>query len=234
MASASAPAPTAPVASSSLRCSLCTDPLLSFSDPGESEDLQLENEMQIDSGLVLDDVELECGHHYHWQCVLDYAEENGPDAAACAVCAIPLYQGVGHGNDGEEGQFLVIVRNEGGETPDFDLGAEIAHQRFLAANPRIARAETFLSLVEQGDADAAEAFLNADPENGGEPVDVNAIKRGTGQTALHLAALNNDEPGVRMLLAYGADRTIEDDTAETAADCAKSVKAENVLCALAE
>ena len=55
------------------------------------------------------------------------------------------------------------------ETPDFDLGAELEQQKFMAANPRVARAETFLSLVEQGDADAdaAEAFLNDDPETGG-------------------------------------------------------------------
>jgi hypothetical protein len=80
----------------------------------------------------------------------------------------------------------------------------------MEKNPHIAQAETFLVLVEQGDADAAEEFLHSSyllyfgciqspiltvlsvDVDGREPVDVNARKRSTGQSALHLAAFNNE------------------------------------------
>jgi len=91
---------------------------------------------------------------------------------------------------------------------------------------------------------------------------VNVRKRSTGQTALHLAAYNNEcatllalvtgeadpqvsylnfrlcclnsEPGVRMLLTYGADRDARDDAAQTPLECALQVKAEAVVRALTE
>jgi len=84
-------------------CSICTDPLVVTTEPedGAADD------------AVLDDVELRCGHHYHWQCILDHAESD----TGCAICATPLYEeeASGSSSDGESsGRFFVTVRNEGG------------------------------------------------------------------------------------------------------------------------
>ncbi|EJD49209.1 ankyrin [Auricularia subglabra TFB-10046 SS5] len=179
-----------------MSCAICHEPLTIPNQDGDEG-----------PSTLLDDVELACGDHYHWQCILDH------NSSKCAAC--------GTDGLGRDGKFLATVRNEGGVTEDFDLGAELAELQFLAEHPDIERAETFLTLVEQGDADAAEELLS-----GPDAVNVNATKRNSAQTALHLAAYNNDAEAVEMLLRHGADKNARDDSGQTPLECALEVKAE--------
>jgi hypothetical protein len=82
-----------------MSCGICGDPLLVPAD--------------IDEGGadVPDDVALRCGHRYHWECLLDAG------SARCSAC--------GADGRGADGRFLVDVRNEGGLTHGFDMGAEL-------------------------------------------------------------------------------------------------------------
>ncbi|KZV83350.1 hypothetical protein EXIGLDRAFT_656163 [Exidia glandulosa HHB12029] len=180
------------------KCCVCLESLTvpSDSDEGPSE--------------VIDDVELPCRHHYHWQCILDHP------SSICSSCGADARNA--------DGKLLVTVRNEGGVSEDYDLGAELEEEAFLAGHPHIGRAEAFLALVEQGDADAAEGLLRGD--EGEEPVDVNVTRRNSKQTALHMAAYNNDGDAVQLLLRYGADRKALDDSGQTPLECALEIKAD--------
>lgn len=53
-----------------------------------------------------------------------------------------------------------------------------------------------------------------------------------GQTAMHMAAYNDDIEGVKLLLCYGADKNIKDEDGRTALDCAKQVDAKGVIALL--
>lgn len=64
---------------------------------------------KAEPAFVIDDVELVCGHHYHWNCIMDYAmaTQNGAKDLKCTQCQAGVLHPVDH-------KFLVTVRNEGG------------------------------------------------------------------------------------------------------------------------
>lgn len=174
-------------------CCVCHDPLLVPNDDDEGP------------SALPDDVLYPCGHHYHWQCALDRA------TTVCAAC----------GADGRDadGKMLVTVSNEGGYvftpssspsdardrvTENFDLSEELEEEAFMLANPQIRRAETFLTLVEQGDWDEAESFLRDEPR-----VDANVTRRNSAQTALHMAAYNNECVSRLRLSSLAADILVQ-------------------------
>jgi hypothetical protein len=89
-------------------CGICREPLLisSDADEGPSE--------------IIDDVELKCSHHFHWECVMTHAREAG-NVAACPLCGQSVLN--------DHGRFLVDIRNEGGVTGGFDMGEAIVRPR---------------------------------------------------------------------------------------------------------
>lgn len=101
---------------------------------------------QGEAATVIDDVELYCdppgsgpgGHHAHWTCLIEHAMQAragavvpGPSFTTCRVCGRNVLD--------PSGRFVVDVRNEGGETKEFDFGVIIVRRRRLLF--------TFLSLV---------------------------------------------------------------------------------------
>lgn len=64
-------------------------------------------------------------------------------------------------------------------------------------------------------------------------VNVNCTYPSGGQTALHMAAMNDDVEGVELLLKYGADKTQLDESGWDAIRAARECEAEKVLRLLA-
>ncbi|KAL6715377.1 hypothetical protein ACLMJK_007643 [Lecanora helva] len=76
----------------------------------------------------------------------------------------------------------------------------------------------------------AEKFLKGeDGLGGGLPLSPNVTYETGGQTALHMAALNNDVEGAQLLLRYHVDKEIKDDDGNTALDGAKMVDAKDMI-----
>jgi hypothetical protein len=94
------------MASSSELCGIC------------SESLLIKSGVEEGPSHVIDDVEVRCGnaHHFHWECLLEYAQGGG-DRGRCPSCKQHTLS--------TEGRFLVDVRNEGGFTGGFDMGREL-------------------------------------------------------------------------------------------------------------
>ena len=80
------------------------------------------------------------------------------------------------------------------------------------------------------DFDEAEKMLKGEDELGnGERLSPDVTYE-TGQTtALHMAALNDDVEGVELLLRYGADPLLKDESEQTALQMARDADARKVI-----
>lgn len=81
---------------------------------------------------------------------------------------------------------------------------------------------TFLSLMSQMEFSDAELFLKGEDPDATGKLDPNVCYDSGGITAMHMAALNDDVEGIRLLLRYGADKDLESEDGQTALDMAKA------------
>jgi ankyrin repeat protein len=87
--------------------------------------------------------------------------------------------------------------------------------------------------MAQMDFSAAELFLKGeDPDANGRKMSPNVCYEWGSMTALHMAALNDDIEGVRLLLKYGADKEFKSDEGQTALDMAKEQNSKGVIALL--
>lgn len=104
----------------SLECAICFDPLF----------IEVDDEETGLASTIPDDVLLNCrrsmnlsGHHYHWACLQELDESGQWDRSACP------FPTCGGSPVDEQGKLLVTIRNEGGVTENFDLGAAFDEER---------------------------------------------------------------------------------------------------------
>lgn len=109
----------------------------------------------------------------------------------------------------------MTIRNEGGVTEGFNLGAELDEEAFYDRHPQLKRTRAFLGLMAQREFGAA-AELLGQRDDESEEIGVDCRLSDGGQTALHMAALNDDAEACALLLAWGASRDVEDEQGKTA------------------
>ncbi|RPA72925.1 hypothetical protein BJ508DRAFT_419232 [Ascobolus immersus RN42] len=137
------------------------------------ESLMMEGEDEQGNDIeVLDDVELACHCHYHWDCVTedDVSKSLRQTPPVCPNCSYSLPT------------LLVTVRNEGGQTDDFDLLQVLEEEAECEEDPHKAVGRACFSLITEGDADAVIKILYEHPEAINEKGD-------HGETLLHAALL---------------------------------------------
>jgi len=197
-------------------CAICDEPLLvPDTDSPKST-----------TTFFLDDVELNCHHHFRWSCFADYDREAPTNRSSCPACGSPTLS--------SSGLLIVTIRNEGGVTENFNLGAELDEEAFYDAHPQLKCARAFLGLMAQREFDAAAELLHSG-DDGTEEISVDCRLSDGGQTALHMAALNDDVEACILLLNWGASPDLQDEQGKTAlayamehgADAAASVLKEH-------
>ncbi|KAI1092564.1 hypothetical protein F5B19DRAFT_194982 [Rostrohypoxylon terebratum] len=127
-------------------CKVCEQPLVL-----EVEDDDDEQE------FVPDDLEIVCGCHFHWQCLMDQAAElakslkcpscdaeiathtAGPSASNPHVQAVP------------GAAILARYTNEGGIQENYDILPEVAEEAYVGANPEVLPARAFHVMCSAGD-----------------------------------------------------------------------------------
>ncbi|RPA99433.1 hypothetical protein L873DRAFT_904032 [Choiromyces venosus 120613-1] len=157
----------------------------------------------LEPGLV-DDVELLCGHHYHWSCFAEeYSVEGATPAtkAQCPTCAADITT---------DGKLLVTLRNEGGEQKNTDIGTLLEEEEFYDQNPELKKVRAFLEFCAEGDEEEVGEMLAVTPQL------VSRQDHETGQTGLHVAVMNGREGVVRILLEHYVDRHVVDVAGKTA------------------
>ncbi|KAK1750869.1 hypothetical protein QBC47DRAFT_88608 [Echria macrotheca] len=184
-------------------CRVCNDPLELTMDPEESGD---------ESQTVPDDLELGCGCHYHWQCLLDQASEVAT-SLKCPACGtyLPVNQsGASSTNSfSPAGPILTRYTNEGGVQEDLDILPVLTEEAFLAAHPEARPARAMHTMASEGDVTGIVSLL-ADVDTD-EDVDSTApqLLRWTdrlngGRSALHVAIEANQEEVFWLLLWLGS------------------------------
>lgn len=206
--------PPKPEIHSEDQCAICYEPLIVPNDDDEPSK----------PSYVIDDVQLRCGHHFHKSCIMEYALSSPSARERCAMCRANVLD--------NSGRYIINIKTENGYTGSMDLGKDIDEQAFLEANPDVARAQVFLSLMSQTDFIEAETLLKGEDGMREGKLSPNVTYEYGGQTAMHMAAYNDDIEGIQLLLRYGADKSIKDESGQTALDCAKEVKAMDVIALL--
>ncbi|KAI0431704.1 hypothetical protein F5Y09DRAFT_182758 [Xylaria sp. FL1042] len=152
-------------------CKICEDPLVVEVEDGDSEDAGPQK-------TVPDDLELACGCHFHWQCLLDQSSEVAI-SLKCPSCQSHLAEN--SAGPSVTNSFLqstsgvsVLTRytNEGGVQEGLDILPAITEEAYLEANPQARPARAFHVMCSEGDVDGIVDLLRdieqGDVGEGGE------------------------------------------------------------------
>lgn len=175
-------------------CVACQKPLTLYIEPGEEdEDETMGGSASDNTGsYVDDDVELQCGCHFHWsvhlvllngrvispvlrlglsrQCLLDsYSISECPSCGRNLMITTP---------SGEQ-QLLCNLKNEGGLQERLDILPILTEESYLKAYPEERRCRAFLEFCGEGDVEAIIDLLNDGDDDGEEDAE------STGQGAGH-------------------------------------------------
>ncbi|OHW99743.1 ring finger-like protein [Colletotrichum incanum] len=189
-------------------CRACEDPLVIVLEP-ESDD---EGQTVEDPQNVPDDLELPCGCHFHWQCLLDQSQEIAI-SLNCPSCQKYLpsnTQGPSvtnpflHTSSGAA--ILTRYVNEGGLQDALDILPNITEEAYLAANPDARPARAYHLMCAEGDVQGVVDLLqDANEELAGDVAQLGQLIRyqdplAGGKSALHLALEKEQEEVVWLLL----------------------------------
>ncbi|OHF01494.1 hypothetical protein CORC01_03250 [Colletotrichum orchidophilum] len=179
-------------------CKACEDPLIITIDPdSEDEDNQAGDEPQN----VPDDLELPCGCHFHWQCLLDQSEETAL-SLSCPSCKRYLPTPTPSG----EPAILTRYVNEGGLQDALDVLPAITEEAYLASNPDARPARAYHLMCAEGDVEGIVSLLqDANEELAGDVTQLGQLIRyqdpiAGGRSALHVALDKAQEEVVWLLL----------------------------------
>jgi len=178
---------------------MCTQPLIIPIEVEDDNDEEIET-ASMTAGIV-DDVELLCGHHYHWSCFSDsyHSAENKTQCPTCNVVVV----------DPATSKLLVTLHNEGGVQGSYDIGAMLEEEAFYDNNPEFKKIRAFLEFCAEGDVTTVTEMIDEDAGV------VNSQDFETGQTGLHVAVQNRREDVLGLLLGKGADKEVRDAAGRT-------------------
>ncbi|KAL1646329.1 hypothetical protein SLS58_003286 [Diplodia intermedia] len=147
-------------------CVACQSPLILEVDYSDSEDdVHMGGSSSAAASAkktVPDDVHLNCGCHYHWECLLDaYSVTDCPNCQASIVSTAP---------DGGQ-QVLSHIHNEGGQQQNVDILPLLSEEGYLKTYPEERKCRAFLEFCREGDYDAVIAMLQDDDSDGSDDED---------------------------------------------------------------
>ncbi|KAK7754011.1 hypothetical protein SLS62_004110 [Diatrype stigma] len=185
-------------------CKACDDPLiLEIQDDDEDTGAGSSSAPQS----VPDDLELPCGCHFHWQCLLDQAAEVAT-SLKCPSCGSPLATT----NTSASASIVTRYTSEGGVDADLDILPALAEEAYLAANPAARPARAFHVMCAEGDAEGivdllrdADSNPSSNEEEEEPSMPVPRLLRyqdplAHGKSGLHLAVERGQEEVVWLLL----------------------------------
>jgi len=143
-------------------CSKCGDPL-TLEIEADDNDRDLGSSSSSNNvKTVPDDVELSCGCHFHWQCLIDSYE-----ITQCPSCSRDISSF--SPSDGQ--QILCNLHNEGGVQEKLDIMPLLTEEAYLRAYPEDRKCRAFLEFCREGDLQAVVDLLKDDDEEDEEDED---------------------------------------------------------------
>lgn len=202
-------------------CAKCEKPLVVHIEP-DSEDEQDDVPMgggnaseayQQQTTTVPDDVQLSCGDHFHWECLLDTYELD-----KCPNCSQDITAGSSSSSSSSAApQILVDLNNEGGLQRQIDIFPILKEELYLRAYPEERKCRAFLEFCREGDHRAIADLLKSCGEEDEDMDDDNGPSKsadeilryqdpiGDMQSGLHAAAANGHREVAWMLLLLASN-----------------------------
>lgn len=161
------------------KCVACHRPLTLYIEPDEEdEDETMGGSASANTGTYVDDdVQLQCGCHFHWFVVPHWMELGLVlTSGLCRQCLLDSYSVSECPNCGRnlitttasgEQQLLCSLKNEGGLQERLDILPIITEESYLKAYPEERRCRAFLEFCGEGDIEAIVDVLN-DGDDGEE------------------------------------------------------------------
>lgn len=182
-------------------CKACEEPLTL-----EVEDEQNEGQTQ----QVPDDLQLGCGCHFHWSCLMDQASELALSlkCPACQAQVATNQAGPSVTNPFLHASSGVTIptkyTNEGGVQDNFDVLPSITEEAYLEANPEARPARAFHVMCSEGDVGGIVELLQ-DLEQDETSMSAGKLVRyqdplAANTTGLHLAVEKGQEEVLWLLL----------------------------------
>lgn len=202
-------------------CSSCNDPLVVVVDASDDED---DEQMTIGKKApktLPDDVHLHaCGHHFHWQCLIEAFS-----VTSCPTCNTDLLSSPASASTETKGQVLCDLTNEGGQQSGIDILPQLQEEGYLKTFPEERKQRAFLEFCRQGD---LEAVLGVLGDDGGDEesedlhlaVDVLRYQdqlHGM-QSALHAAVSSGSQEVVWVLLYLASELPLDQFPADLLAE----------------
>ncbi|KAF2263949.1 hypothetical protein CC78DRAFT_560540 [Lojkania enalia] len=141
-------------------CVACQQPLLIELEPEEDEDVEMGGSSSgkgraVGLETVPDDVHLNCGCHFHWQCLLEAYQ-----ITQCPNCGKEI---ASHSPNGCM-QVLCDLDNEGGAQTNLDILPLLSEESYLKAYPEERKCRAFLEFCREGDVNAIVGMLQDEEE----------------------------------------------------------------------
>lgn len=139
-------------------CVVCTNPLTLFLEDEDGDEMSGQPGASSSSAsYVDDDVQLLCGCHFHWQCLLDTTYE----LTSCPSCKANTTSADSNGNQ----KLLCNLKNEGGLQEGLDILPILTEESYLRAYPGERKCRAFLEFCAEGDVPAIVDMLNDDDDD---------------------------------------------------------------------
>ncbi|KAJ4346622.1 uncharacterized protein N0V89_010553 [Didymosphaeria variabile] len=149
-------------------CVACQKPLEVELEPEEyEEDVQMGGSSSGKAPAaapetVPDDVQLNCGCHFHWDCLLEAYQ-----ITECPSCGKNIASTSPTGTQ----QVLCTLNNEGGLQENLDILPLLTEESYLKAYPNERKCRAFLEFCREGDMQAIVGMLQGDNEDSDEDED---------------------------------------------------------------
>jgi len=182
-------------------CKICEDPLVV-----EVED---EDDGNTEPQTVPDDLQLACGCHFHWQCLLDQSADVAV-SLKCPSCQSTLAEssaGPSAANPSLPStagvSILSTYTNEGGVQENLELAPAITEEAYLTANPEARPARAFHLMCSEGDVDGIVDLLrDIDQGEGEEP------RLAPAQLIRYQDPLSNAKSGLHLAIEQGQEEVV--------------------------
>ncbi|KAI1462574.1 hypothetical protein F4805DRAFT_1757 [Annulohypoxylon moriforme] len=137
-------------------CKVCEQPLVLEVEDDDGNDEQ---------EFVPDDLEVSCGCHFHWQCLLDQAAELAK-SLKCPSCGAEISTNTAGPSTSDPfvqsvpgAAILTRYTNEGGIQENYDILPEITEEAYIEANPEVVPARAYHVMCSAGAIDSIIAIL---------------------------------------------------------------------------
>ncbi|KAF2155081.1 hypothetical protein K461DRAFT_266400 [Myriangium duriaei CBS 260.36] len=195
-------------------CILCQDPLvLDVADDSDTES------SVNDPKTIPDDVELPCGDHFHWQCLLDaYTSPSCPACSQSITTSTVMPSSSSTSPPTQAEQALVTLTNEGGVQHNLDILPLLTEEAYLRSHPEDRICRAFLELCREGDVSAIVDLLRSCSEPQDDDEDEDEVPRksasqvlryqdplGEGQSGLHAAVAASQREVAWLLLLLASE-----------------------------